>query len=175
MRNDSQPTTHSSSKVRLGRPRLLSDHRAMDALLLALSAMWVSAIVVAPLAEHREIYAFFSAICHQIPARSWFLAGEPLAACVRCTSVYAGFLSALVLRLPPVPRLLKVSVGLMLMEVTAAHLWVDLEPARAISGLLVGLAGAGFVSEGIRDMVSRRAGYRTFSRTPQTEDILEHL
>ena len=99
------------------------------------------------------------------------MAGEPLAACIRCTSIYAGFLSALALRLPPVPRLLKVAMGLMLLEITLAHLWIDLEFVRAISGLLVGLAGAGFVSKGIREMISTRIGYRALSPTVDTEDI----
>ena len=30
-------------------------------------------------------------VCHQIPARSFHLLGEPLAACARCTGLYIGF------------------------------------------------------------------------------------
>ena len=30
-------------------------------------------------------------VCHQIPERSFHLFGEPLAACHRCTGLYAGF------------------------------------------------------------------------------------
>jgi uncharacterized membrane protein len=49
---------------------------------------------------------FFSSICHQIPERSFQLAGEPLAVCARCTGIYFGFaLAALVLwMLRIVPR-----------------------------------------------------------------------
>jgi len=172
VRNDPQTSIHSSSDgVGFGRPLPLSRHHWVEVLLLALAALWVSAIWIAPLGGRGEIYAFFSAICHQIPARSWSVAGEPLATCIRCTSIYAGFLSALALRLPPLPWLLKVAMGLMLLEVTLAHFWIDLEPARAISGLMVGLAGAGFVSKGIREMISARTGYRSLSLTADTEDI----
>ena len=175
VRNNPQPATHLLDNLSLERLRLLSHPHRVDALLLALAAVWVSAVFAAPLLENRAIYDFFSVICHQITARSWFLAGEPLAACIRCTSIYAGFLCALVGRLPPVNSFLKVSLALMLLEVTVAHFWIDSELARAISGLLVGLAAAGFVSEGVRELISRRAGYRTFSPMAEREDTLEHM
>ena len=42
-------------------------------------------------------YQSFSIICHQIPERSWQIAGFPLAVCSRCTSIYAGGLAGLLL------------------------------------------------------------------------------
>jgi uncharacterized membrane protein len=175
VRNNPQPSTHSLGNLRLGRPQLLSPHRGADALLLWLAALWISVIFAAPLLENRAIYAFFSVVCHQIPARSWFLAGEPLAACIRCMSIYAGFLIALVLHLPPAKWFLRVSVVLLLVEVTVAHFWVDFEFARASSGLLLGLAGAGFVSEGLQELLSKWGRYRSSSPATETEDILEHV
>jgi hypothetical protein len=174
-KNNPQPATHLLDNLSLERPRLLSHHHRVDALLLTLAAVWVSAVFAAPLLENRAIYDFFSVICHQITARSWFLAGVPLAACIRCTSIYTGFLCALALRLPPVNSFLKVSLALMLLEVTVAQFWLDSELARSISGLLVGLAAAGFVSKGVRELISRRVGYRTFSPMAAREDTLEHM
>ena len=72
-------------------------------------------------------------------------------------------------------RFLRVSIALLLLEVSFAHVWIDLELARAISGLLVGLAAAGFVSEGIRELISRWAGYRSSRPATEREDILEHV
>ena len=37
-------------------------------------------------------YAVFSPLCHQIPSRCFWMAGEPLAVCARCLGVYSGFL-----------------------------------------------------------------------------------
>lgn len=61
-------------------------------------------IVVAPVAlgtGHNwiafTIYAGFSKVCHQLPDRSFFLSGHPLAVCSRCTGLYAGFCASLLL------------------------------------------------------------------------------
>jgi uncharacterized membrane protein len=48
-------------------------------------------------------YFFFSGVCHQIPARSFHVWGEPLAVCARCTGVYAGFLAG-TLVFPLIPK-----------------------------------------------------------------------
>ena len=55
-------------------------------------------IIAAPLAAasgHQQlansIYGGFAIVCHQIPARSYFIAGHQFAICSRCTGVYAGF------------------------------------------------------------------------------------
>ena len=55
-------------------------------------------IVSAPFAQahgHPEfaaaIYKAFSFVCHQIPARSFHLAGHQFAVCSRCTGLYTGF------------------------------------------------------------------------------------
>src|SRR5207253_8153504 len=61
---------------------------------LALVAM----IVAAPLAQanqHQQftsaIYKTFGFVCHQIPERSFHLAGYKFAVCSRCTGLYSGF------------------------------------------------------------------------------------
>lgn len=61
--------------------------------------IWISAILLAPYLKSKSIilnvyvYTIFSSICHQIPSRSFFLFGYPLAVCVRCFGIYSGFFS----------------------------------------------------------------------------------
>lgn len=57
-----------------------------------------AAVVVAPVAQATghtafasAIYKTFSFLCHQIPERSFHLAGHQFAVCSRCTGLYAGF------------------------------------------------------------------------------------
>jgi len=59
--------------------------------------IWIAAIIGAPYLRNRGIrgadfiYACFAPICHQIPSRSFFFQGFPLAVCARCFGIYAGF------------------------------------------------------------------------------------
>jgi len=125
-------------------------------ILMVGAGLWFIAIVAAPLFHQQWIYTFFSGICHQNPDRSWFLAGEPLAVCVRCTSIYAGFLIAMISRVPPSARFLKTAVVLTLTEFLVAQLGFDFEVSRSLTGLLLGLATAGFVDQGVRELVRER-------------------
>jgi uncharacterized membrane protein len=59
------------------------------------------AIIAAPLASAfgytsfaSSIYKAFSFVCHQIPERSFHLAGNKFAVCSRCTGLYSGFAAA---------------------------------------------------------------------------------
>lgn len=66
--------------------------------LLIVSVGWMALIVAAPLWSETHgvlaliLYRSFSAVCHQIPERSFHLHGFPLAVCSRCTGIYAGFI-----------------------------------------------------------------------------------
>ncbi len=67
------------------------------------SLIVVLAIVGAPLAQtsgHNSlalaIYGLFGHLCHQIPERSFFIAGHQFAVCARCTGLYAGIMAATV-------------------------------------------------------------------------------
>ncbi len=82
--------------------KLLPDRGAR----LALSLLWgtlAAAVVAAPALASRSdsfpaamLYLLLSPACHQDPARSFFLAGHPWAACHRCSGIYFGlFASAL--------------------------------------------------------------------------------
>ena len=43
------------------------------------------------------ITLFYSPVCHQAASRSFHLMGHPLAVCIRCTSIYGGFLLGLII------------------------------------------------------------------------------
>ena len=84
--------------------------------------IWLGLIMAAPwlMATHHYAIAFllyksFSALCHQLPDRSFHLLGFPLTVCARCTGIYAGFLIGL-LCYPFVRRLED--------EVMPARLWL---------------------------------------------------
>lgn len=72
--------------------------------LLATSLIWLLLIFAAPwlMAQGRAVsalvfYQGFSAICHQLPERSFHFHGHPLGVCSRCTGIYAGFVIGLLL------------------------------------------------------------------------------
>jgi len=64
----------------------------------------VGLIIAAPLAQANghaafafSIYNVFHFVCHQLPERSFHLAGYQFAVCARCTGLYSGFASATLL------------------------------------------------------------------------------
>ena len=67
------------------------------------SFMWNAALFVAPALRHHApqisalIYAVFSPVCHQLPERSFFFRGFPLAVCGRCLGIYLGFSAGTIL------------------------------------------------------------------------------
>ena len=62
-----------------------------------------AAIFAAPALRHRApqvsalTYAVFSSVCHQLPERSFFFRGFPLAVCGRCLGIYLGFSAGTIL------------------------------------------------------------------------------
>jgi uncharacterized membrane protein len=63
---------------------------------VAVAGLWAAAIVAAPAIAQRSgaaaamLYAVGSLICHQLPDRSFHLAGAQLPVCARCLGLYAG-------------------------------------------------------------------------------------
>ena len=81
-------------------PQCVSDRRPlMMWAVVATAALLVTVLITgAPLARANgltalsfTIYQAFSYVCHQLPERSFFIAGYPFAVCARCTGVYFGF------------------------------------------------------------------------------------
>ena len=123
------------------------------------AGIWCLAIVAAPLFQLTPVYLFFSTICHQLPDRSWHLHGEPFAACIRCTSIYVGFLAGLLVFRKPHVQWFKLSAAITLMEWLLAAAFFDSEMLRVLSGVLLGAMAAPIVRTGVEEMLMR--GVRT--------------
>ena len=124
----------------------------MAAVLLIGSLLWCCAIFVAPVLGQPWLYAVFSKICHQDPARSWHLFGRSLPVCIRCASTYFAFTASLCWRLKPDARLLRAAVAVMAAEFVVARLFLDTAVLRSFSGILVGLTAAPFVKQGVEEL-----------------------
>jgi uncharacterized membrane protein len=109
-------------------------------------------IIAAPMFHLDSIYSFFSRICHQDPTRSWRVAGEPLAVCIRCSSIYFAFAASLWFGLKTSVRWLRISILLMLCEFVFARLMIDDAFLRSFSGILVGLCAAPFVRQAAEEL-----------------------
>ena len=120
------------------------------------ATLWCAAILAAPLLGIEAVYVFFSTICHQNPDRTWFIAGEPLGVCVRCASIYMGFFLSLIVRIPASRRLLKIALALTVTEFLLARAGLDFALSRSVTGLLLGLAAAGFVEAGVSELFWNR-------------------
>lgn len=123
-----------------------------------LVVFWCAGILVAPILKHigeKELaeasYSFFSRVCHQNDARSFHFEGEKLGVCIRCSSVYFGFLFGLVFML--LFNLLKnsktvhrsifiVAVSPMLLDVILNDMGIFTSTtiSRVITGVLFGTA-----------------------------------
>ncbi len=68
-----------------------------------LAACFLGGVVLVPILEAaaipwaRALRGAYGPLCHQLPSRSFVVAGRPLAVCARCTGLYAGGASALLL------------------------------------------------------------------------------
>jgi uncharacterized membrane protein len=114
----------------------------------------------------RGIYSAFSALCHQLPERSYFIDGHKLAVCSRCTGIYAGFALTLLayplirsLRAtatPPRKWLVLATLPLLIdFSLTFFGLWENTHTSRLITGFLLGSAAVFYVMPGIVDLSFR--------------------
>jgi uncharacterized membrane protein len=90
------------------------------------------------------IRSFFSRLCHQDQARSFFIGGSPVAVCVRCLGIYCGVAVGMFLRLGKVSafRLLALAMMMNLIDVGSGllHWHGNLPVTRFWLGLLLGVA-----------------------------------
>ena len=132
--------------------------RSLKAVVVGSAAIWCLAILAAPLLHSPTLYVFFSIICHQIPSRSWHLAGEPLGVCIRCTAISFGFLAGLLLMDRPHVRwftwALAITAGQWMLAITV----LDSESLRVVSGLLLGATAAPIVRAGVQEMITHKPG-----------------
>ncbi len=146
------------------------------------AAFWVFLIVFAPVARANDltavsslIYKFCSFICHQIPARSYFLENQPFAVCARCFGIYFGLFVGFVLYpfLRPVeknesfPR-----VWLFLAMIPMAidwslgyfEIWENTHLSRFLTGLILGAACAVFIVPALIEIFRLLASRRQVKR-----------
>lgn len=149
-------------------------------LIMALGSVLITtAIIAAPLALSSghllwalPIYQAFSLVCHQIPERSFFIAGHPFAVCARCFGLYAGFTLATIayplisslkktdapprrwLFLAAVPLVIDYALGLF-------GIWNNTHSSRFITGALLGSVAVFYTMPGLLDLGLRLTGRKT--------------
>jgi uncharacterized membrane protein len=143
------------------------------------SVLITTAIIAAPLALSSghllwalPIYHAFSLVCHQIPERSFFIAGHPFAVCARCFGLYAGFTLATIaypliaslkktdapprrwLFLAAVPLVIDYALGLF-------GIWNNTHSSRFITGALLGSVAVFYTMPGLLDLGLRLTGRKS--------------
>ncbi|MGI8918449.1 MAG: DUF2085 domain-containing protein [Pyrinomonadaceae bacterium] len=165
-------------------PQCVSDRRplVMWAILFTGSLLLLAFIAGAPLARASQLgiisgilYQAFSYVCHQQPERSFFIAGQPLAVCARCTGVYAGFaLTTLLYPLftslrrtnPPERKWLFIAVAPLAIDFGLGFLgiWENTHWSRFITGALFGSVVVFYVLPALAEL-GYRFGARAVSET----------
>ena len=130
-------------------------------------------IIAAPLAVNSNhpkfafvVYHSFSTLCHQLPERSFFIAGHQFAVCARCTGLYFGFALVVLLypllrslrstHLPHVKWLFYAAVPLAVdFSLTFLGIWENTHTTRLLTGLLLGGAAVFFVMPGLAELSLR--------------------
>jgi uncharacterized membrane protein len=133
----------------------------------------VAAIIIAPLALANghpafatPIYNAFSYLCHQIPERSFHLAGHKFAACSRCTGLYGGFALAMLgyplvrsLRRTDTPRIIWLVLASLPIAIDFSlgyfSIWQNKHFTRFTSGALLGAVAVFYVVPGLVDLVEK--------------------
>ncbi|HKR60846.1 MAG TPA: DUF2085 domain-containing protein [Pyrinomonadaceae bacterium] len=164
----------------------LTDRRPLFAwaVLLIGSLLLVALIVAAPIAhagQHRilaaTLYQAFSHVCHQQPDRSFFIAGQPLAVCARCTGIYLGFASTTLLYPlltslhrtdPPERKWLFVAAAPLAIDfgLGALGIWENTHWSRFVTGALFGGVVVLFVMPALAELSQRFSGRRQREPAP---------
>ncbi len=145
---------------------------AVWAIACSIALTIVGLIVVAPMAQayshpsiSAAIYKTFSFVCHQIPDRSFHLAGHQFGVCSRCTGLYAGFaVAALVyplarsLRSTDTPSRLWLVLATLPLIVDFAlgyfSIWENTHLSRFLTGALLSSVAVFYIMPGLIDLSS---------------------
>src|SRR5438874_11784609 len=143
---------------------------AVWALTTTIAFAVLALIIAAPLTQSGNhagfasaIYQAFSFVCHQIPERSFHIAGHQFAVCSRCTGLYAGF--ALAASIYPLARSLKRSdtpprIWLVLAAVPLVidfalgyfSIWENTHLSRFLTGALLSSLAVFYVMPGLIEL-----------------------
>jgi uncharacterized membrane protein len=164
------PQFVSESEARAGRVRAW----AWWAASLTLATLFLCLIATAPWARahgHETLagvaYLSFGAVCHQMPERSFYLFGFPLAVCARCTGLYVGG-AAGVLLYPAVRGLRRRDVPargwLLAAGVPTSFdfalglfgIWANTHLSRFLTASLLGVVAAFYIVPAVLDFGRRR-------------------
>ncbi len=162
-------------------PQCVNDRRPLLvwAIVAAGSLLMTVLIAGAPVARANNftalsftIYQAFSYVCHQLPDRSFFIDGYPLAVCARCTGVYFAFAATVVsyplitslrrthvpdrkwLLIAAAPQAIDVGLGL-------TGIWENTHWSRFGTGALLGGVAAFFVMPALAELSLRFKTSRT--------------
>jgi uncharacterized membrane protein len=147
-------------------------------------------IVIAPMAlahGHNSaafvLYKSFEKFCHQIPERSFYVDGHPLAVCARCTGIYFGF-AAGVLFYPvvrslaqsypaPARRWLLIALAPAVLDFALDYLgiWQNTRLTRSLSGALLGSVVAFYVVPALLDMIRMSPGWSRSRETKYEQEV----
>ena len=112
------------------------------------------------------IYRSFSHVCHQLPERSFFIAGHQFAVCSRCTGLYFGFAAAtfaspllrsLRTTTAPARKWLFLAAAPLAIDFSLTYfgIWENTHTTRLLTGLLLGGVSVLFVMPGLIDLSLR--------------------
>lgn len=137
------------------------------------TVIWLGAIFLAPYLRSRSspwqalIYLIFTPVCHQLPSRSFFLFGQPLAVCARCLGIYSGFALGLGiypfsrgfrrLALPQTRTFLLISLPIVIDTAgNFLRLWTTSPEGRFVLGLLWGIILPFYLITGLAELALPR-------------------
>ena len=166
-------------------PQLTEDRRPLVIWIVAatITVVVMGLVIGAPLAlagGHRTfalaVYGAFSTLCHQMPERSFFVAGHQFAVCSRCSGLYAGF-TVMTLCYPLVRPLRRTDqlprrwlfVAAVPLAIDFAlgffGIWENTHLSRLLTGLLLGSVAVFYVMPGLIQ-INLKDWRQLFSRKP---------
>jgi uncharacterized membrane protein len=157
--------------------------------LVVLTGMWCAGILAAPFFLHssaageaRELYAFFSRVCHQQDVRSFHLCGEKFGVCIRCTALYFSFFAGLLLY-PVIRSLRHLSLpSYKLLLLIAAPMVIDVclsftglvqstTLSRVMTGSIFGFFAPWFIVPPLVEAVHQLKSKKKINRTGEVEYV----
>ena len=158
--------------TKISRDETSSPARAVWLSTAVLALTILLAIITAPLASAfgytsfaSSIYKAFGFVCHQIPERSFHLAGNKFAVCSRCTGLYSGFAVAVLayplarsLRNTATPSILWLILAALPLAVDFSlgyfNIWANTHASRFSTGALFSATTVFYIMPGLIELTT---------------------